>query len=85
MSCGVGCRCGSDMALLWLWCRLAAIALIRPLAWELPYASSAALKSKKIKIKMNCFVLWKISQITFSFNCADFLTADLRLFIGLFC
>ena len=29
--------------LLWLWCRLAAAALIRPLAWELPYAASAAL------------------------------------------
>ena len=24
MSCGVGCRRGSDLALLWLWCRLAA-------------------------------------------------------------
>ena len=26
----VGRRCGSDLALMWLWCRLAAIALIRP-------------------------------------------------------
>ena len=34
--------------LLWLWCRLAAVALIRPLAWEPPYAASAALKKKKI-------------------------------------
>ena len=25
-----------DLALLWLCCRLAATALIRPLAWELP-------------------------------------------------
>ena len=24
----IGCRCGSDPASLWLWCRLAAIALI---------------------------------------------------------
>ena len=24
VSCGVGGRCGSDLALLWLWCRLAA-------------------------------------------------------------
>ena len=23
MICGVGCRCGSDPALLWLWCRAA--------------------------------------------------------------
>ena len=33
-----------DLALLWLWCRLAATALIRPLAWEPPYAAAAALK-----------------------------------------
>ena len=30
--------------LLWLWCRPAAVAPIGPLAWELPYASGAALK-----------------------------------------
>ena len=34
--CGVGYRCCSDPVLLWLWCRLAAVALIRPRAWELP-------------------------------------------------
>ena len=39
----------SDLALLWLWCRLAAVAQIRPLAWELPYAMGAALKSKQTK------------------------------------
>ena len=33
--------------LLWLWHWPAAAALIQPLAWELPYASGAALKSKK--------------------------------------
>ena len=27
-----------DLALLWLWCRPAATALIGPLAWEPPYA-----------------------------------------------
>ena len=42
MSGGVGHRCGSDPALLWLWCRLAATAPIRPLAWEPPYAAGAA-------------------------------------------
>ena len=36
-----------DMALLRLWCRPAAIALISPLAWEPPYAVGAALKKKK--------------------------------------
>ena len=42
MSCGVGCRRGSDPALLWLWLWLAATALIRRLAWEPPYAMDAA-------------------------------------------
>ena len=28
-------------------CRLAAVALIRPLAWELPYVTKVVLKSKK--------------------------------------
>ena len=38
-----------DLALLWLWCRAAAAALIRPLAWEPPYAVGAALKGPKKK------------------------------------
>ena len=42
MSCGVGCRRGSDPELLSLWCRPAATALIGPLAWEPPYAMGAA-------------------------------------------
>ena len=45
MSCGIGH--GLDLALLWLWCRPAATALIRPLAWEPPYAAGAALKRTK--------------------------------------
>ena len=36
---------------LWLWRRLAATAPIGPLAWEPPYASDAALKRQKNKIK----------------------------------
>ena len=51
VSCGVGCRRGSDPTLLWLWCRLAAPAPTGPLAWEPPYATGAALKRQKIKIK----------------------------------
>ena len=51
VSCGVGHRCGLDLALLWLWCRLAAATLIQSLAWELPYASGVALKKKEKKIK----------------------------------
>ena len=49
MSCGVGHRCGSDPTLLWLWHRPAATALIRPLAWEPPYASGAAIEKTKKK------------------------------------
>ena len=47
MSCGVGHRHGWDLALLWLWRRPAATALIRPLAWEPPYAADVALKRQK--------------------------------------
>ena len=47
MSCGVVCRCGLDLAVRWL--QLAAVAPIRPLAWEPPYAEGAALKRKKKK------------------------------------
>ena len=44
MSCGVGHRHDSDLPLLWLWYTPAAVARIRPLAWELPYAEGEALK-----------------------------------------
>ena len=49
MSCGVVCKCGSDPALLWLWCRPAATAPIQPLAWKPPYAAGAALKKTEQK------------------------------------
>ena len=49
MSCGVGCRRGSDPALLWLWHRPVATAPIRPLAWEPPYAMRAAQRNSKKK------------------------------------
>ena len=51
VSCGVGHRCGSDLALLWLKCRPAATAPIQPLAWETPYAVGVALGKKKKKKK----------------------------------
>ena len=47
MSCGVGCKWGLYSALLWLWCRPAATALIRSLAWESPYAMGAAQEMTK--------------------------------------
>ena len=49
MSCGVGQRLGLVLKLLWLWSRLAAVALIQALAWECLYAMGAALKRKKKK------------------------------------
>ena len=36
----------------WLWYRLAAAALIQPLAWEFPYASGAALGGKTFHFKI---------------------------------
>ena len=48
----VGRRRSSDSALLWLWYWPAAIALIRLLAWEPPYAAGAAQeKAKRQKTK----------------------------------
>ena len=49
MSCGVGVgrRPGSDLVLLWLWCRPVAVAPITHLVWELPYAKGVALKRQK--------------------------------------
>ena len=65
MSCDVGYRCGSDSALLWLWCRPAAVAAIRPLAWEFPYA--VALKNnnnkKKAKKKNADNIKWVVEPL----------------------
>ena len=47
MSCGAGHRLISDMAVLWLWHRPAAIAPIQPLTWQLLYAVGTALKKKE--------------------------------------
>ena len=47
MGYGVGHRGGSDLLWLWLWRRLAAVAMIPPLPWELPYAMGETLKKKK--------------------------------------
>jgi len=55
MSCDVGLRRSSDPALLWLWHRPAAVALIQLLAWELPYSVGAALK--KGRGKENTFLI----------------------------
>ena len=49
MSYGVDRRNGSDLTLLWLWCRLAAVAHMWLLVWELPYAIGVVLKKRKKK------------------------------------
>ena len=51
MSCGVGLRHGLDPVLLGLWCGLAAIAPVQPLAWEPAYAMVRPQKDKKKKKK----------------------------------
>ena len=55
VSCGVGCRCGSDLALLWLWRRPVATALIQPLARE---TSCAALKRQKKNVSYSLALSW---------------------------
>ena len=50
---GVGRRCGLNLALLWLWCGLAATAPIQPLTWEPSCAADAALKWQN---KQNTFM-----------------------------
>ena len=46
-----------DLVLLWLWFRSAAIAPVRPITWEPPYALGAALeKTKKKKKEPNCII-----------------------------
>ena len=47
MNRGIGHRRGLDPLVLWLWCRLAAAALIQPPAWERPYATGVALEKRK--------------------------------------
>ena len=46
-SCSLGHRCGSDLLLLRLCRRPAAVALIQPIAWELPRAAGGPSKEEK--------------------------------------
>ena len=57
MSCGVSRIHSSDLAWLWLWCRPAATAPSRPLAWEPPYASGVALEKTKQKNPKKVYTL----------------------------
>ena len=62
MSCGVGHRRGLDLALLWLWCRPATVALIQPIAWEPPYALGEALKRQKQTKKSRLFCIPELTM-----------------------
>ena len=69
MSSGIGYRCGSDLA----WRRLAAVAPIRPLHWELLYAAGAALKKtkkKKRKVQSNLKLDGTVQPDMFQINVA---------------
>ena len=67
LSSGVGHRHGSDPTLLWLWRRLADLAPIQSLAWELPYATGAALKSKKEKKEKNKYLITNVESLVLSY------------------
>ena len=62
--CGIGLRCGSDLALLWLWHRPAAAALIRPLAKELPHAQVQPQKEKENSI-LQMSISWSAIMLNF--------------------
>ena len=78
MSCGVGCRHGSDPALLRLWRRPVATAPIQPLAWESPYAAGVAQaiattttktkdKKKNIYIYIYIYILYVLAILSRKF------------------
>ena len=69
MSYGVGRRYGSDLVLLWLWCRPAPVAPIQHLPWEPPYAKKEK-KTFKASLDVIIYVIKSVSQIFFvSFEC----------------
>ena len=68
-----------DLALLWLWCKPVATALIWSLAWEPPYALGVAVKSRKEKKKRN--VHWRNGSKLFrKLYCAFFI-----VIVGFWC
>ena len=68
MSCGVGLRHVSDLALLWLWHQPAAVAPIRPLVWEPPYALGVALKGQNTHTRTRTRTSTRIIYIIFMFS-----------------
>ena len=68
MSCGVGDTCSSDLAWRWLWLWPAAIAPVRPLAWEPPYAMGIVLKKQKKKKFHSDLYIWSVPCVILFFN-----------------
>ena len=68
MTCGVGHKHGSDLALPWLWHRLAAVTPLWLLAGKLPYAMGVALKSQKTnkQTKKNHYQNFPINNLEMS-------------------
>ena len=71
MSCGVGHSQGLDLVLLWLWCRPAAAALIRPLSLGTPICRGYGPKKAINKISIGILLLtksrlrWGVSSLPF--------------------
>ena len=73
MSCGEGHRRGLDLALMWLRYSLAAMVVIQPLAWELPYAAGTDLNIKKTNIYVYKLLLFgPIGLLFFASSFAHF-------------
>ena len=68
MSCGVGHGRDSDPSWLWLWHRLMAAALMRPLAWEPPCAAEVALEKAKKKKKKKKEYLETAKRVDLAFS-----------------
>ena len=50
---------------MWLWGRLAAVAMIQPLAWEPPYAMGVSLKRQKKKFFLKNYLVNIIGEFRF--------------------
>ena len=68
MSYGVGRRCGSDPALLWLWHRPEATAPVGPRTWEPPYAMGVALFRQREKKKEENLKVWGLTKGVYSYR-----------------
>ena len=80
MGCGVGRQHGSDPSLLWLWCRLAAVVSIGPLAWEPPYAVGVDLKKRNNALIMSLFCKTSDAQVLLFYMSLNHLRVTFNFF-----